>query len=304
MSPRRAVVVLATSGYPNRLRDLDAFLAEADRPSELRALAAEWLGRIEHPDAAAALLRRLDTSDARVRRHVVRRRPPCPGADAVDPLLSLAERESGAARDRARFAAGLIAHRLERPSSPIYLPEDIPAVDIGDAAAVRVVRPMRRDVEACVMDLAAESCGVAFDESSALEVRIDAERWTVLPDVRAARPRGDRAILWGALAEWDAVRGDHGLAGVILSSPATAGSPRLHLHDLDGDLLAVVDAPCADNRGALSLRTVTDAVGLAFAFEGGIRQGRLEIDAARAALIESRKHVAAELPPKAALPRT
>lgn len=299
MSSQRSVVVIAASAHPNRVRDLEAIAEDVDRPSELRALAAEWLGRIEHPAAPAALLRQLASREPLVRRHAVRRLGMVGDATAIEPLRSLAQRDSGANRDRAHFAAGLVEHRLGRSSSSIRLPDAPPGVGVGDlaTASVAVTQPAPRAVETCIMNLASEPCGLVYDEASAVEVRIDAERWIVLPGVRGIHGVDDRAALWGALAEWDAVPAAHFLAGLILSSPATAASPpRLHLHDLDGVLLALGEAPCAANGYAASLRTVTDAVGLAFAFEGRIRDRRLAVDTARAALVETRKRVAVELP--------
>jgi hypothetical protein len=301
--PESALVMLAKSDYPNRVRDIDAIVADARQPLDLRALAVERLGRIQHPAVPDALLRRLDTPEPQLRRRIVRRLSVSGDERALEPLLALAGREKGKARQRTLFAAGLIEHRLGRETSHLRLPEDIGGVacELRDNVFAAALRPPIREVEACVLDLADEPNGLQYDEESAIEIRIDAERWMLLLDSRlrdaAETARLEcRCALWGVLAEWDRVSGTYALSSLILSSPGEASTrPRLHMYDPDGDLLAAGDAPCAANGGVVSLRTVAKRLGLAFEFGGVLIAGRLEVGRSRAMLTESRKRTATAL---------
>jgi hypothetical protein len=296
--------MLARSEYPNRVRDVEAVVANARQPLDLRALAVERLGRIQHPAVPDALLRRLDTHEPQLRRRIVRRLSVSGDERALEPLLALAGQEKGNCRQRTLFAAGLIEHRLRRETSHLRRPEGIGVVacePCGNLFAA-TFRPSRSDVEACILDLADEPSGLQYDEESAVEIRIDAERWMLLLDsrLRDAAETAElecRCALWGVLAEWDRVSNTYALTSLILSSPAEqSAQPRLHMYDPDGVLLAVGDAPCAANAGAISLRTVAKHLGFAFEFEGVLDAGRVEFQRTKAMLTESRKRTAGALP--------
>jgi hypothetical protein len=298
-----AVAVLAASAYPNRRRDLESLIASADESPELRALAADRLGCIEHASTPAALLRHLDSPVPLVRRQIVRRLGFLGDERAVEPLIALSKRETGPARNRARFAAALIAHRTQQESPLIDLPPTSSRTRISqdDAASAVAIRPPRTDVEACVAHLATEPSGIDYGEGSALELNLDGDKWMVLlnaefEDPDAAPRLAHRCAMLGVVAEWHDTRERYFLTGLVLSSPSPSSEgPRLHLRDVDGVLLAVGQAPCAQNAYTFTLGTVTDDIGLAIELEGALRDGRLGIDTLRAAAISTRKRVATTL---------
>ena len=299
----RAIADLAASGYPNRQRDLESIVLNADEPSELRALAADWLGRIDHPSTATRVLRHLDTPDALVRQRIVHRLGLVGDERAIEPLLALSARERGPARNRARFAAALIAHRYRHESSPIELPPSPASGEFppGQLMPIVAIPPPRQDVEACLLDVADSSIGISFGEASALQVRIDANRWMVLLDA-AFEDTGELACLeqqcavLGGVAEWHAQSRQHFLTGLILSSPDRSSVPRLHLHDLDGVLLGLGDSPAPRNWYSFTLRTVADAIGIAFELKGTLRDGRLSLSSSRGAEVFTRRRIPAPLP--------
>lgn len=302
----RAVAALATSGYPNRQRDLESIVVNADESSELRALAADWLGRIDQPSTAAMLLRHLDTPDALVRQRIVHRLGFVGDEQAIEPLLALSARERGPARNRARFAAGLIAHRYRHESSAIELPLSPPydAFSSDQVTPIAVIPSPRQDVEACLSDLADSPSGISFGEASAFQVRIEAHRWMVLLDA-AFEDTGELACLehqcavLGGVAEWHGLSQQHFLAGLILSSPERSSAPRLHLHDLDGVLLGLGDAPAPRNSYSFTLHTVTDVIGIALELKGTLRDGQVSLSSSRAAEVSTRKRFPVTLPSRA-----
>lgn len=302
-SREQAVISLAKSAYPNSVREIESFIADTRQPPDSRALAASWLGRIVHPLTAPALLRQLAVPESNVRRHIIRSLGMVGEAAAVDPLLALSECQSGNERNRTLFAAGLIQHRLRQTSSAIPLPKQTKFIPVPEATVTDIVFNYlsRRDVEACLMDIAVDPCGMVLNEDSALDIRIGADRWmlllnAILADTDAAVDLQYHTSVFGILAEWDQVGETYYLAGLILSSPAgTAGPPRLHLHDLDGALLALGKAPSTTTANKFNLKAVSDYAGIAFDFEGELQQGRPVSTKGQAALITTRKRLATSL---------
>lgn len=298
-----ALILLASSNYPNRIRDIESIIVDADQPSDLRALAAIWLGRIVHPSTACALLRQLSIDEPQVQHHIVRQLGMVGDAAAIEPLLASSQSKSGAARSRTRFAAGLIQHRFQHEASAITLHKRVKALQPDDCAtaSVAINRLTRGHVEKCLMDIAIDPLGVVLNEDSALEICIDLDKWMLLlnaalVDESMVLKIESHTSVFGILAEWDQLGKSYFLSGIILSSPdSSTGVPRLHLHDMDGALLALGQAPCTIRSNRFNLKTVTDYAGIAFNFEAALNKGCPFGLQGQAALIDTRKQVAATL---------
>jgi hypothetical protein len=157
-----AIAQLAASDDPQRLRDLQAVLENPHEVAGLRSLAALYIGSIGTPAAVNILIANARTQTGGVLARIVELLGRIGDRRALAAVREVAARAEHPLATRARFAASLIAHRLELvgdeptafrevsyldPSDPRLVAISIRSADPREAAQVPARLTTRYDIE-------------------------------------------------------------------------------------------------------------------------------------------------------------
>lgn len=185
-----AMALLQASDFPNKHRDFQEVLENDNERPEVRYLAAIHLGRIDTPAARAILLESARTRDPQVLAGVAKALGRIGDQSALPILSRVAEQATGFPGSAARFAAGLIAHRLGLAGYDLLLPVEADYLELpqGVGRTLRVERAHESDVQFCLRCLASQPLGVEFAERPAYQVRCGSRMWLILLNRDLAGP--------------------------------------------------------------------------------------------------------------------
>lgn len=292
--PRLAAIrTLAVEGDSADTQLFARLVADEREEPRVRQLALTGLYRMHTPEAHRAMRQLAEQiSDERLLGELAQRLGRIGDAAARDLLLGLARRTRGWSARQARFAADLIAYRLDLPGEGLPAPrrDELASVDGLPQAPIALHPAEPLETMLCLEALAAEPYGVSY--ASAPVYRMDCGR----------NPRMivfNRDFVGPAAAE--RLAGRKALAGVVASRVAT---------NRYSTILLLLSAPAA-NGDQLVLHAVTPDGGpayagfasvgvgaISFSFEALARPGvapahvagrfdgeKLALDEARAALV-------------------
>lgn len=278
-----ALRLLATSRFPNRHRDLEIVLANEQEPLGLRCLAATLLGQQANDTALRILVNQAPSTTPDVLDQIVRAVGQIGDDTALEALDRIGASAPARIADQARFASVLIAYRHGLGDHTVELPERSRCLHIPQEhrLPVAVEIPHGKDLDSSLLAVAVEPYGIEFDERHASQLSFERDRWILLLNRTVLeafeRLRRKKALL-GVVVERVALDPEYVVALIILSTPAEgAREVRLHLHDLDGDLLYLGDAHVHEPRVGFSVETLARPVSIPLEIEGELTEEGLSL---------------------------
>lgn len=294
-----AIEVLASSAFPNRHRDLEKLLMDAEAPSRVRMRAVMALGRGDRDGASGILTAAADIDDPIVQRGVLRALGMVGKPDALKAIDHMIPELDRRARDQAGFARLLIVHRHgltdTSPTRPDAVKTLEPAADCGRRLQIRPARP--HVVERGLTSIGSLPYGIELDERSVFEYRCDRSGAILLNRAFAARDALDairaRPAIVGLEARRDKISGRYSVSTLILTTPHGDGVD-IAAYLTNGTLVFKGRAELRDGEAHWSLSAVQRPGAFPFRASGRFVDGMLHIGAA-----ESGARIAQKLRPAA-----
>ena len=283
----RAMVALARSDAPSRVRDLETVLGDAATAVRLRYLAAQLLGHIDDDSARHALHTALATPDPRLVGAIAQSLGRIGGRVAFEAVHEASARLTGVALVQARFALRLLAHRLDL-DLPEWPGEEVVLLPVpGDEGhRLNVSRASAIQAQIASRSLARAPFGLELNELTAHEIRCADARSMVLldrglgatPDLRALFSRKRVAGLVGRAEE----SGLYSASLVVLTRPVEGGLALvISAYQPNGTLVLTGSATRRDEGLAFELRSVARRGGFAAQVDGTLVGGAIAFSTAR-----------------------
>jgi hypothetical protein len=282
-SRTHAIALLFESDFPNTHRDLQQILENDRESSELRHLAAVYLGKLNVAASQEILLGSLSIRDDFVLSGVVKALGWTGDERGFDALARLDGKVGERTAAELRFATMLIAHRLglagAEPAKADYL-----ELGAGAGRSLSLVRVDRNEAELCLRGVGRHPLGIEYDEASMCQLRCGRNVWMLAFNRDVVGQGGVqklRARKWviGAVALKNRVSGLYVPAYLILASPSDSGLTIL-VHRLNGVVAFGGTAGIEDGKVRFSLRAAARPGAFAVRLEGTLEAGRLKMSTA------------------------
>lgn len=311
LTPTDAVQALAGSAFPNRHRDLQAVLENAESPSRLRYLAAVGLARCDRSAAQDILVRASETSDPRVLAGIFRALGQIGDEVALRGIEEALPRAEGHVRAQGEFARTLIAHRLGlSPRRPAQTRKS-EALELAPDCGQRVlIRPARERVAVeSLMALGQRPYGIELAEEPMYEFVCDRCRGAIMlnrevtgSDALSMLRRRPAVFGLGALRSESDDRWS--VAAVLLTTP-DGKDIRISVHLTNGELVFAGGAMIRGEDARWTLHAVRRLGAFPIRAEGSFSLGTLRIEVAESGtrVVESARPVLiAAGPPRRSVP--
>ena len=280
-----AIEILASSVFPNRHRDLEKILMDAESPGRVRMRAAMALGRGDRDGASEILTSAADIDDPVVQVGVMRALGMVGGPEALKAIDRMIPKLDRRTRHQAEFARLLIVHRHglsdTSPTSPYAVKTLEPAPDCGRRIRIRPARP--HVVERGLTTIGSRPYGIELDERSIFDYRCDRSGAILLNRAFAGGEALDllrtRPAIVGLEARRDKISGRYSVSTVILTTPHNDGVD-IAAYLTSGTLIFKGRAELRDGEAHWSLSAVQRPGAFPFRASGTFVAGVLNIQSA------------------------
>jgi len=300
----RAMALLYASDFPNKHRDFAGVLEDEKQPSELRYLAAIYLGKITSPAALQILTHNSNVRDELVLSGVMRALGCIGDRSALGAISEAKQHAHGLAMVQAEFAQTLIEHRAglhELELSNMEQPEHL-TQDLNDCRPFEIIPSNYSAAELCLRSLADQPYGIEYSEQSMYQARCGRNNWMVLfnrdfaEKNTTAKLRKQLTFL-GTVALRDAESGLYSPIYLILTAPAIDKQEvNILVYRTAGRLVFTGSAVINDNQAEFSIMAVRKAGAYSLHVEGVFEDGRMEIRTAMSTpFIPIQKHEPSEV---------
>ena len=283
----RAIVALAESDLPGRIRDLEAILTHESTPSRFRHLAATLLGRIDRATAREVLLGALAVTDERLAGRIAQSLGRIGDGAAFQAIEKASKKFTGVALAQSRFALRLIAHRLD-----LDLP-DWPEDEIAllprpgeDGHRFTITPASFIDAQIAARSLAREPFGIEVADT-AHQIRCDGTRPLLLLERSVGLSPGvallSRKHLAGVVCQPAEAAGSYSAALLILTAPGARGEQvAVSCYQPTGTLVMAGSIAPKEKRLVFELRSVARRGGVAIYMKGDLAGNDIVFSTARA----------------------
>jgi hypothetical protein len=283
-----AMALLLASDFPNKHRDFQEVLENDNERPEVRYLAAIYLGRINTPAARGILLESARIRDPQVLAGVAKALGRIGDQSALPILSRVAEQTTGFPASAARFAAGLIVHRLGLAGYDLLLPAEAEYLNLpeGVGRTLKVDRAHEGDVQFCLRSLASQPLGVEFAERPAYQVRCGSRMWLILLNRDLAGPGAvsrlmARKTLLMSVAARNQETGFYSVRLLVLTRPGEEpGRIDVLIYRPTGDVILGGQARVEADQALFMIRAVSRPGAAAVLIRGTFRDGELAIETA------------------------
>lgn len=280
---------LLRSARKDKVRLLGRVLENEEEPARIRSLAAATLTQVPSPSIERVLIRASEqTNDQQVLTALARSLGRVGSPKALDAVVRIRKRTSGAAAAQADFAAALLAHRFDLPGHELPGVGELPVQDLPAAIAhdIAVKRAGKKEATAALEALRSEPYGIELSPRALYEARGTRDRWLVALNEEVTRAEGtatlsQRKMLLGLLAHRHEEHGRYATTFLILTAPAGGAGFEVKAHRVDGPPAFVGRAEPDAGGVRFSIRSVDHPGMFPLAVDGRLENGDLTIEIAR-----------------------
>lgn len=296
----QAMALLFDSDFPNKHRDFEAVLENERENSDIRYLAATYLGRVNTTSALEILIRNSQICDEYVLVGVMKALGRIGDRLALEAVLKAKEEAKGLAALEAKFAAALISHRLglKRNEVPVLNNREYLELPTDCARPLRITRADDIDAEFCLRSVAGQPLGIEFSEHPMYQFRCGRRTWMILFNrdcvgQYTVKKLTKQKALFGVLAIRSEETRLYSVALLLLTSPGEQkDTANLLICRTNGDIAFGGTARVKGDYAEFSIRAVSRPGAFAVRVQGAFENGRLEIKEALAtpfALVKKRQ---------------
>jgi hypothetical protein len=284
----RAMALLHATDFPNKHRDFAAVLEDEKQPSELRYLAAIYLGKITAPAAMHILIHNSNVRDELVLSGVMRALGCIGDRSALAAISQAKQHAHGLAMVQAEFAQTLIAHREGVHELDVAVAEQTNhlTMDANDTHPFEIIPANSSAAELCLRSLADQPYGIEYSEQSMYQARCGRSNWMILFNRDFAQKNTTvklrkQLTLLGTIALRDAETGLYSTMYLVLTAPAIdQQTVNILVYRTAGRLIFAGSAVIKDNHAEFSILAVRRAGAYSLQVDGVFEDGRLDIHTA------------------------
>jgi HEAT repeat protein len=225
----QAMAALQASDVGDKHVEFERVLANELEPSELRYKAAQYLARINTPDALKSLVKNGAVSDRETLTGVVKALGQIGDRSALPALAKVQRSATGHVQKLARFSAALIAHRsgLEEADLPVPAAKDLLGLPAEKAAPIARTVADQEQIKLCLKTIGRQPFGIKIDETFAYQLVCANRRMMILfnRDLRKknALNVAKRKTFLGLVAVFYEGSKSYSVRYLLLTSPAAKG---------------------------------------------------------------------------------
>lgn len=281
----QAMALLFDSDFPNKHRDFEAVLENERETTEIRYLAATYLGRVNTASAVEILIRNSQIRDEYVLAGVMKALGRIGDRLALEAVMKAKEEAKGLAVLEAKFAAVLISHRINLEGNAMSIPDNREYLELpADCARpLHITRADDIDAEFCLRSVAGQPLGIEFLEHPMYQFRCGRRTWMILFNrdcvgQDTVKKLTKQKSLFGVLAIRSEETRLYSVALLLLISPdEQKDTANILICRTNGDLAFGGTAQVKGDHAEFSIRAVSRPGAFAVRVEGAFENDRLEI---------------------------
>jgi HEAT repeats len=290
---KRAVQLLQTVNFPEKIQDYQNLLENEDEPSDIRYLAAIGLYKANTPEAIEILIGNSQTRDQNVLAAIMKGLGRIGDERALPAIVRVKNSATGRAASQAAFAAGLLSHRFGLAGNDLRVPvasEYLPPPG-GTTSQVRVATPPETEVEVYLRSLVLQPFGIQQDVNHLYQIQCGRNNFMLAFNEAFTHPDTARTIqvrktLLGVIATKNEETESYATAYLLLTTPAAqANVLDLLIHRSTGELIFSGTAQIKGSSAEFSIRSISRPGAFSVDIAGSFEVGRLQLTNAQSGTI-------------------